>query len=219
MSFGVEPSDGPDEEKYSTPLMLRWIARCTSDWMRSGIDARSRPAGAFILALPSEGGRLVRGGRGVPASRRPRRESRFIWLSIALISLSWPSIDCSRSAMPTICARLGRFMLSEIFFHHLAELLLRARSGSAGLVHHLGEFRRRHRLVGEGIESLLHFADHRLPDAAGSLPLSAIGALPVGYERLPRFACFGPYHTVAAGRSTARSAMRRKPSAMRQTVA
>src|SRR5260370_863120 len=51
MSFGVDPSDGPDEEIYSTPLMLRWIARCTSDWIRSGIDARSRPAGAFIFAL------------------------------------------------------------------------------------------------------------------------------------------------------------------------
>src|ERR1700687_6222855 len=51
MSFGVDPSDGPDEAIYSTPLMLRWIARCTSDWIRSGIDARSRPAAAFIFAL------------------------------------------------------------------------------------------------------------------------------------------------------------------------
>src|SRR5260370_34371321 len=51
MSFGVDPSDGPEEAMYSTPLMLRWIARCTSDWLRSGIDARSRPAAAFILAL------------------------------------------------------------------------------------------------------------------------------------------------------------------------
>src|ERR1700682_4722317 len=56
MSFGVDPSDGPDEAIYSTPLMLRWIARCTSDWIRSGIDARSRPARlrpalAFIFAL------------------------------------------------------------------------------------------------------------------------------------------------------------------------
>ena len=31
--------------------MLRWIARCTSDWIRSGIRARSRPAGALILVL------------------------------------------------------------------------------------------------------------------------------------------------------------------------
>src|ERR1700683_2306058 len=51
MSFGVDPSAGPDEAIYSTPLMLRWIARCTSDWIRSGIDVRSRPAGAFISAL------------------------------------------------------------------------------------------------------------------------------------------------------------------------
>ena len=35
------PSPGPDVEKYSTPLMLRWIARSTSSWMRSGIAARS----------------------------------------------------------------------------------------------------------------------------------------------------------------------------------
>src|SRR6478736_5198689 len=51
MSFGVEPSEGPEEEIYSTPLMLRWIARCTSDWIRSGIDARSRPADALISAV------------------------------------------------------------------------------------------------------------------------------------------------------------------------
>jgi hypothetical protein len=31
------------EAKYSTPLMLRWIARCTSDWIRFEIDARSNP--------------------------------------------------------------------------------------------------------------------------------------------------------------------------------
>ena len=48
----LAPSPGPLEAMYSTPLMLRWIARCTSDWIRSGIDARSRPAGAFISALP-----------------------------------------------------------------------------------------------------------------------------------------------------------------------
>src|SRR5262249_27850077 len=43
-SFGVDPSAGPEVEKYSTPLMLRGIARCTSDWIRSGIDARSTAA-------------------------------------------------------------------------------------------------------------------------------------------------------------------------------
>src|SRR4249919_3024914 len=51
MSFGVEPSDGPDEAMYSTPLMLRWIARCTSDWIRSGIGAKSRAADALISVL------------------------------------------------------------------------------------------------------------------------------------------------------------------------
>src|SRR5207253_7908340 len=52
MSFGVDPSIGPEEAIYSTPLMLRWIARWTSDWIRSGIDARSRPAVMFISVLP-----------------------------------------------------------------------------------------------------------------------------------------------------------------------
>ena len=66
MSFGVEPSDGPDEEIYSTPLMLRWIARCTSDWIRSEIEARSRACGSVHFCSPSDGGRLVRGGRGAP---------------------------------------------------------------------------------------------------------------------------------------------------------
>ena len=67
MSFGVEPSDGPDEAIYSTPLMLRWIARCTSDWIRSGIDARSSAGRRVHFCSPSaDGGRLVRGGRGAP---------------------------------------------------------------------------------------------------------------------------------------------------------
>ncbi len=65
MSFGVEPSDGPDDEIYSTPLMLRWIARWTSDWIRSGIvsqiEARRR---VHFCSPPADGGRLVRGGRG-----------------------------------------------------------------------------------------------------------------------------------------------------------
>src|ERR1700722_17262048 len=52
MSFGVDPSDGPDDEIYSTPLILRWIARCTSDWIRPGIDAKSRPVGSIMSGLP-----------------------------------------------------------------------------------------------------------------------------------------------------------------------
>src|SRR5882724_1050206 len=51
VSFGVEPSTGPEEAIYSTPLMLRWIARCTSDWIRSGIQVRSRPADALMSVL------------------------------------------------------------------------------------------------------------------------------------------------------------------------
>ncbi len=65
MSFGVDPSEGPDEAIYSTPLMLRWIARCTSDWIRSGIssqiEARRR---VHFCSPPVGGGRLVRGGLG-----------------------------------------------------------------------------------------------------------------------------------------------------------
>ena len=52
-SFGVEPSAGPEVEKYSTPLMLRWIARCTSDWTRSGIDAKSSVA-AELMCVPHQ---------------------------------------------------------------------------------------------------------------------------------------------------------------------
>src|SRR6185369_1625731 len=39
---------------------------------------------------------------------------------------------------------------------------------------------------------------------AGSLPLSAIGALHLTTSALPRLGCYAPYHTVAADRSTGR---------------
>src|SRR5260221_8743285 len=57
---------------------------------------------------------------------------------------------------------------------------------------------------------------------AGSLPLSAIGALRVITSALPRLGYYRPYHTVAAVRSTsprwytARDLA--KPSAVRETV-
>jgi hypothetical protein len=51
MFFGVDPSEGPDEEIYSTPLMLRWIARYTSVWIRSVIDAGSSAADERISFL------------------------------------------------------------------------------------------------------------------------------------------------------------------------
>nr|GAJ33902.1 hypothetical protein BDOA9_0131000 [Bradyrhizobium sp. DOA9] len=55
---------------------------------------------------------MVRGGRGAaPGCGAP--ELADIWLSIDLISPSWPSIDWSRSAMPVICSRLGRFIESR----------------------------------------------------------------------------------------------------------
>src|SRR4026209_2783932 len=102
MSFGVEPSDGPEEAMYSTPLMLRWIARCTSDWTRSEMEARSRPAaGAFIYVLPPMAdawcaaaarrpsrrlGPVPGGGR----DRAPRRERSF------LSSLRWRTLGARR---------------------------------------------------------------------------------------------------------------------------
>ena len=51
----------------------------------------------------------------------------------------------------------------EIFLHEVAELLLRARRDPAHLIDDLAEFRRSHRPIGEGIESLLHLPDHGLP--------------------------------------------------------
>ena len=59
----------------------------------------------------------------------------------------------------------------EIFLHEVAELLLRARRDPADLVHDLAEFRRRHRLIGEGVEPLLHLADHILPQCDGIVAL------------------------------------------------
>ena len=59
-SFGVEPSAGPEVEKYSTPLMLRWIARCTSDWTRSEIDAKSSVAAVVHVCSPSTNRRAHR---------------------------------------------------------------------------------------------------------------------------------------------------------------
>jgi len=51
----------------------------------------------------------------------------------------------------------------EIFLHELAELLLGAGRGTTDLIDHLAELRRGHRLIGEGVKSLLHLADHVLP--------------------------------------------------------
>src|ERR1700737_3583435 len=164
MSFGVDPSDGPDEAIYSTPLMLRWIARCTSDWIRSGISARSRAAGAFIFALRPQAADAC--GRGVPPSRiSPLRGAGIIMdlmqQGLDLVQLPFDRLQPLRHADHLRPAR--QIHADEIFFHEIAELLLRARRGPADLIDDLAEFRRRHRLIGEGIESLLHLADHVLP--------------------------------------------------------
>jgi len=51
----------------------------------------------------------------------------------------------------------------KIFLHEFAELFLRAGRRATHLVDDLAELRGSHRLIGEGIKSLLHFADHVLP--------------------------------------------------------
>src|SRR5260370_33774386 len=68
VTFGGEPSAGAEEAIYSTPLMLRWIARCTSDWIRFGISVRSMPAGALMLVLLL---RTIDGRRLSIAAHRP----------------------------------------------------------------------------------------------------------------------------------------------------
>ncbi len=90
-SLGVEPSTGADEPKYSTPLMLRWMARWISDWMRSGMSDSdgwtvASHADPFSAA---DGGSLVRGGFGsdaMPAG--PALVSPWVRYSNALISFS-----------------------------------------------------------------------------------------------------------------------------------
>src|ERR1700679_2143780 len=76
-----------------------------------------RRRGTHFCSPPAApGGRRVRGGFGAvaePPSGAP--ELLWTWCSSALISFNCPSIDCNRSAMPTICARLGRFMLTRYF--------------------------------------------------------------------------------------------------------
>ena len=64
MSFGVDPSDGPDDAIYSTPLMLRWIARCGLNPVRDRLKIQAR-GDVHFCSPPAGGGRLVRGGLGV----------------------------------------------------------------------------------------------------------------------------------------------------------
>jgi hypothetical protein len=116
--------------------------------------------------------------------------------------------------MPTICARLGRFIASRYFSISSPScfcapapapptwFIILENSGDviAWLAKELNPF---------SISPIMV-----CQIAAGSLPLSTIGAL----SRKVMSAChallvFGPYHTVAAGRSTAA-----KPSAVRETV-
>src|ERR1700750_2333982 len=69
--------------------------------------------GGGVADGAGDGGRWVRGGRG--AALAAGATPAFIATSIALISFNWPSMFCSRSAIPTICARLGRLRLWRYF--------------------------------------------------------------------------------------------------------
>src|SRR5262249_61945670 len=71
--------------------------------------------GVHFFSPLGDGGCLVRGGRGAPAMPLCGAAPAFISRSIVLISPSCASIDCSRSATPIICVRLGRFMLRRYF--------------------------------------------------------------------------------------------------------
>src|SRR5213078_2646770 len=66
----------------------------------------------------------------------------------------------------------------DLMVHEIAELLLSTRSNAAGPVHGLRKFGRLHRLVGEGVEALLHLANHLLPQG------DRIGDL-VGHQHSP----------------------------------
>ena len=163
--------------------------------------------GCVHFRSPSaDGGRLVRGGRGVPARPpSPVPLLRFIWCSTALISFNWPSIDCSRSAMPTICARLGRFIATRYFSMSSPSCFcVPAATPPVWFI----------TLENSG-DAIARLAKELNPFSispiivcqitAGSLPLSAIGAL----SRMVTSAChasfvFGTFHTVAPGRSTER---------------
>src|SRR5262249_57770948 len=68
-----------------------------------------------------------------------------------------------RRASAYLWGGVGRFLLSKFFFMGSANLLRPPRRNPAGLIHDFGKLGRGHRLVGEGVESLLHLADHLLP--------------------------------------------------------
>ena len=55
----MSPGRGPGEVKYSTPLMLRWIARSTSARMRAPIEASSAPEYRGRKELPNPEEALV----------------------------------------------------------------------------------------------------------------------------------------------------------------
>src|SRR5882757_7322073 len=112
----------------------------------------------------------------IAALRRQRVVMHLLQQRLDLVELAFDRLDALGHADELGAAR--QIHRQQIFLHQLAELPLRARGNAAGLVHHLREFRRCHRLVGEGIESLLHLAHHRLPDHGRVVALVGHSALP-----------------------------------------
>mgnify|MGYP003694463565 CR=1 FL=1 len=226
MSFGVEPSDRPGGRDIFDALdaALDRALHLGLDPLRNRCQIETRWARSFLLSL---------GRRRTLGARRPRRAGRSAGstgscgssgCSIALISLSWPSIDCSRSAMPTICARLGRFMLTRYFSISSPScfcapaatpptwFITLENSGDAiaWLAKELNPF---------SISPIIVLPDHgRIVALVGHWRSSGLVS-----ERLPRFACLLAIpHRCGVAVNTRRLSLidgLRKPSALRQTVA
>ena len=167
MSFGVDPSDGPGRGDIFDALdaALDRALHLGLDPVRNRRQIEARIGRlAFISALRRrDGGRLVRGGFGAPANsaRGGGVAVHRVQHRLDLVQLAFDRLQPLGHADHLRPAR--QIHADEIFLHEVAELLLRARRDPADLIDDLGEFRRRHRLIGEGVEPLLHLADHVLP--------------------------------------------------------
>ena len=74
MSFGVEPSDGPDDAKYSTPLMLRYGPGDFNCLHQDLYGEHVFPLQAVILL--SAPGDAFEGGEFLLVEQRPRAQSK-----------------------------------------------------------------------------------------------------------------------------------------------
>jgi hypothetical protein len=141
----------------------------------SQIEARdTRPGLAFISALHqrmADVGARRFGGAGISACGRGGIAVHRVQHRLDLVQLTFDRH--SRSAIETICAGSAGSCRRDIL-HEIAELLLRARRDPADLIDDLGKFRRRHRLIGEGVEPFSISPIMFCHIAAGSLLLSAM---------------------------------------------